>query len=205
MLNLHYAKGTIAAASALALNEVGASYSAVAVDFGAGEQRGAAYLALNPKGRVPALVTDHGIITETIAILEFIAATHPHANLVPNDPYEAAQMRSVMACIASTMHVNHAHKLRAARWADTQAAWEDMRAKVPHTMTECCAYLEVNVALGPFVMGDRLTLADPYLYVLTTWLAGDGVNIADFPKLAAFQRQMQDRPSALQAREDGIL
>ncbi|HEX3990747.1 MAG TPA: glutathione S-transferase N-terminal domain-containing protein, partial [Acetobacteraceae bacterium] len=94
MLRLYYAPGTCALATHIALEEAGASYEAVKVDFGAQAQRSPEYLALNPKGRVPALVTDNGILTETPALLCFVAQQFPAAELAPlSDPFVLAQIQ----------------------------------------------------------------------------------------------------------------
>ena len=74
MLKLYYAPGTCALASRIALEEAGAEFETVRIDFRNNEQRKPEYLAINPKGRVPALVTDHGVLTETPALLAYIAA-----------------------------------------------------------------------------------------------------------------------------------
>lgn len=205
MLKLYYASGTIAAAAAITLNEAEVDYSHRRIDFSKGEQRSPDFLAINPKGRVPALDTPNGILTETAAILEYVAATHPEAELVPNDPFLAAQMRSAMTYLASTAHVNHAHGARGSRWADQPASWEDMKQKVQVTMSDSAAYLEEHVMTGPFVLGERFSLADPYLFVLLTWLPGDGVDIGQYPNLAAFRAAMFDRPSVRMALSEGIL
>jgi glutathione S-transferase len=83
MLKLFYATGTCALASHIALQEAGADYETVRLDFRSNDQRKPEYLAINPKGRVPALVTDRGILTETPAILVFVAQTFPQARLAP--------------------------------------------------------------------------------------------------------------------------
>lgn len=200
-MQLFFATYSVATASAVALYEAGIEFEPVFVDFAKGEQKSDAFLAVNPKGRVPALKSDAGILTETGAILEYIADLAPNASLIPNDPWQAAQMRAAMYYFASTAHVNHAHKLRGARWADQESSFQDMRAKVPQTMTETCAYIEDNLLLGRFVMGDVLTLADPYLFTICTWLKGDGVDIAQFPKLTAFIETMRARPSVQAAQK----
>lgn len=195
-MQLYYAPGTISIAVAIMLEEVGLSYAPVRLDFKAGEQSKPAYLAVNPKGRVPTLVTDSGtLLTETGAILDYIAAITPEAHLVPEDPIMAAQMRSVMYFLASTMHVNHAHKMRGHRWADQQSSFDDMAAKVPQTMSDCAAYFAEHCLLGEFVMGERFSLADPYAFVVCNWLEGDGVALDDFPTIAAFLARVRDRPS----------
>ena len=81
MLKLFYAPGTCALASHIVLEEAGAEYEAVRVDFTTNEQRKPEYLAVNPKGRVPALVTERGVLTETPAILAFVAQRYPQARL----------------------------------------------------------------------------------------------------------------------------
>lgn len=194
MFELHYAKGTIAAASAIALQEANVPFSPIKVDFATGAQMTSDYHAINPKGRVPALVTPDGILTETGAILDYIAAISPKSGLVPTDPFKAAKMRAIMYYLASTMHVNHAHKLRGTRWADNASSHADMTAKVAQNMAECCDYIESQF-IGPFVLGANISLADIYLFVVAGWLSGDGVDVANYPKLADFRNLMHTRPS----------
>ncbi len=205
MLKLHCAPNTISVVVAMTLAETGLDWQPIMVDFKSAAQTKPDYLAINPKGRVPTLDTPDGLLTETGAILDYIGAIAPDANLIPADPFKAAKMREVMYYLASTMHPAHAHKMRGARWASEQSSIDDMRANVPRTVAECCAYLENNVTFGPFILGKRISLADPYLYMLTIWLAGDGVDIATFPKLAAFAVAMSARPSVATVRDMGLL
>jgi glutathione S-transferase len=202
MLTLHYAPKTISIAVAIALEEVGLAYDTVLVDFTTGAQAKAPYLDVNPKGRVPALVTGAGTLTETGAILELIAETS--GQLIPETPFAAARMREVMFYLAGTMHVNHAHKMRGRRWANQQSSFDDMTAKVAETMAASCAYLEDSLALDPFV-STNLSLADPYLFVVLNWVPGDGVDLAAYPKLAAFHAMMQARPSVQAVIAKGML
>ena len=85
MLKLYYAPGTCALASHIALAEAGAPYTTEKVDFKTNQQNSPEYLGINPKGRVPSLVTDRGILTETPAMLAFIAQSFPQAKLAPLD------------------------------------------------------------------------------------------------------------------------
>ncbi|KNX40136.1 Glutathione S-transferase GST-6.0 [Roseovarius tolerans] len=204
-MKLYYAKGTIAIATAIALHEAGLDFEPVRLDFRAGEQTGPEYQAINPKGRVPALVTDQGILTETGAILDYIADIAPAAGLRPSDAYEAAKMREAMCYIASTMHVNHAHKMRGHRWASEESSFADMKAKSVQTMTESAAHVENHVLQGPYVLGETFSLADPYLYVACNWLEGDGVTVADYPKIAAFIEAMRGRASVAQVIADNMI
>ncbi|WP_323784130.1 glutathione S-transferase family protein [Leisingera sp.] len=202
-MQLYYAPTTISVAVAIALEEAGMEYEAVKIDFAAKEQTGPAYTQINPKGRVPALAVEGGILTETGALLEYIADKAPEAGLRPQDPVLKARMREVMFYLASTMHVNHAHMRRGARWASKTSSYKDMQAKVPQTMTASCEYISQAGLRGPFVLGDRVSLADCYLYVICTWLAGDGVKVDNFPKIQNFMTAMEQRESirAVYAKE----
>ena len=193
------APGTCALATHIALHEAGAEFDLVKLDFAAGQQQSADYLRVNPKGRVPALATEHGVLTETPALLAFVAQRFPQAGLAPlDDPYAFARMQELTSYLASTAHVAHAHKRRGARWADDPAAHEAMRAKVPQTMTACAAYLE-SLIVGPWGGGERYSVADGYLYTIGSWLEGDGVDMAQFPKLSAYLARVGERPAVQRA------
>ncbi len=204
MMKFYFAPGTISVATAYLMEDAGVAYDPVQLDFKAGDQTGADYLTINPKGRVPALATERGVLTETGAILEYVASLVPDRGLVPDDAWDAAQMRSALHYLASTVHVNHAHKLRGSRWATQQSSFDDMRAKVPETMAASCHYIETNWPLAPYVLGESMSVADPYLFAVCTWLEGDKVEIADYPKLAAHYAMMRDRPAAAAIRAKGI-
>ena len=118
MLKLYYSPNTCALASLITLEEAGADYEISRVDFSREEQRGPEYLEINAKGRVPALATDDGIITETPAILTFIAQSFPNANLIPNDVAGFARVQEFNSYLCSTVHPAHAHRVRGHRWAD---------------------------------------------------------------------------------------
>ncbi len=200
MLRLHYAKGTISVAVAIALEEVGAEYEPVRIDFATGDQTKDDYRRLNPKGRVPALETPDGVLTETGGLLEHVAPS-----LVPSDPFAAAKMRELMCYLNGTMHPHHAHGVRGERWADEESSFADMKRKVPERMADCSAYLEEYLPSLPFPIGDLQVVSDAYLYVVLSWLPGDGVEIAHYPTLAKFQHRMNTRRSVQAVFEKGMM
>jgi glutathione S-transferase len=194
-MKLFCAVHTCALASHIALEESGADYTTVRIDFKSNDQRKPDYLAINPKGRVPALVTGRGVLTETPAILAYVAQSFPDARLAPlDDPLAFAQVQAFNSYLCSTVHVAHAHRRRGYRWADDPAAIAEMQRKVPQTVGECFSLIEREMLAGPWVMGDTYTICDPYLFTLAQWLEGDGVDIAQFPKLADHMQRMSERP-----------
>jgi len=200
MLKLYYAPGTCALATHIALEEAGAAYEAVRVDFGSQAQRSPEYLAINPKGRVPALVTERGTLTETPGLLLFVAQQFPAAELAPlADPFALAQVQEFNSYLCATVHVAHAHGRRGTRWADDAAAIESMKRKVPTSMTECAGLIEQKFLKGPWVMGEQYTICDPYLFTIGTWLEGDGVDTAKLPGILNHRRRMLARAAVQKA------
>jgi glutathione S-transferase len=196
MLKLFHAPDSCARAAHIALEEAGAAYEAVAMSLAEGDQRKPDYLAINPKGRVPALMTDHGVLTETPAILTYIAQLHPESVLaLPADPFRFAEIQSFNLYLCATLHVAHAHKLRGTRWADDPAAIADMRRKVPVSVGGCFDLIDSALFRGPWVMGETFTICDPYLFVFAEWMEGDGVDPARFPKVLDHRRRMAARPA----------
>lgn len=205
MIKLYYAPKTCALASHIALNDVGAEYEAVRLDFSIGDQKKPEFLAINPKGRVPALVTDQGVLTETPAILAYIAQCFPNAKIAPiNDPFEFAQVQAFNNYLCATVHVAHAHRMRGYRWADNPAAIEEMKRKVPQSVGYCFDLIEREMFKGPWVAGDDYTICDPYLFTLSRWLEGDGVDPAKFPKLLDHGQRMSQRSSVQNALADEL-
>jgi glutathione S-transferase len=200
MLTFYYAPGTCARAVHIALEDAGAVYERRRVSFATAEQRSPDYLKINPKGRVPALVTDRGPLTETPALLVYVAQTHPQAKLAPlDDPFAFAEMQSFAGYLASTVHVVHAHRPRGSRWADQASSLEDMRAKTPANMRECFGLIQRDLYRGPWAMGEAYTVIDPYLFTLAGWLGSHGVEIEEFPALAEHSRRMSARDSVRRA------
>lgn len=196
-MKLFYAPGSIAFASHLALVEAGAEFEVVRMDLVAGDQKAAEYLVVNPKARVPALVTDQGVLTETPAILAYVAQAFPAARLAPlDDPFAFAQVQAFNAYLATTLHVAHAHRKRHYRWTDDPAAQAALIAYVPQSVADCFALVEAEMLKGPWVMGEAYTICDPYLFTLSRWMEADGVDPARFPKVLAHRERMAERPAA---------
>jgi glutathione S-transferase len=203
MLTLFYSPGSCALASHIALEEADADYALRRVDFAAAEQTKPDYLAVNPKGRVPALLTPRGVVTETPAILAFIAQSFPAAGLAPiDDVFAFAQVQAFTAYLCSTVHVAHAHRTRGYRWTDDAAAIEALRKNVPETVGACFQLIEREMFRGPWVIGERYTIADPYLFTIARWLETDDVNVAAIPRVLDHRARMLERRAVRKALAD---
>jgi glutathione S-transferase len=206
MMKLYYSPGSCARASHIALCEAGAGFELQLVDFSTGEQQGSAYQNVNPKGRVPALETDRGILTETPAILAYIAQSYPTAGLAPlDDAYEFARLQAFNNYLCATVHVAHAHIRRGERWADDPGAIAEMQRKAPEVVAGCFRLIEDELFTGPWAMGAGYSIADPYLFTITQWLPIHRIDSSAYPRIHDHLERMLDRPAvqAAIAAEDG--
>jgi glutathione S-transferase len=202
MDTFYFAPGTCSLAVHIALEEAGAPFQAVRVDLAQGQQRTPDYLKLNPKGRVPMLLTAQGALTETPALLLYVAQSFPQAGLAPlSDPFALARLQAFNSYLCSTVHVAHAHGKRGSRWVDAQdsAAIEAMRRHVPASYGDCFELIERELLQGPWAMGEAYSIADAYLFTLAGWLESDGVDPARFPKVLAHRQRMAQRPAVQRA------
>lgn len=200
MLTLYYTPHTCALATHIALEDAGANFDAVRIDFASGQQRSPDYLKINPKGRVPALVTARGVLTETPAMLAYVAQTYPQAELAPlGDPFAFAEVQAFNSYLCSTVHIAHAHRMRGYRWATDDASFADMKRKVPEAVFAAFELIEQTYLRGPWVMGNDYTIADPYLFTLAQWLEADGVDPKRLPRILDHRIRMAARTTVKKA------
>ena len=201
MLTLWYSRKSCAYTPHILLYETGSEFEAKQLDFAKNEQTSSDFLRINPKGKVPALVTPDGVLTENPAILLYIAQMFPEKSFAPINPFELAKAQAFNMFIASTVHVAHAHKHRGYRWVDDVSAQSAMASKVPSNMADCASVIQEHYFNGPFVLGEHFSICDPYLALVTRWLGPDGVSLDDFPKLKKHDEMMKQRPSVKKVAE----
>ena len=180
MLIFYFAPGPSAMATHIALHEVGAEFEPRLLSFKAKEQQRPDYLALNPEGKVPALVIDGRVLTEVAATLYYLAKTYPAAGLWPAGGIEAeAQAVSWMSFIAATVHP--ARRAGEARWR------------------EVFHFCEQRLGGRDWAVGERYSLADIHLFRLF-WRFVDalGPDPAVYPGLMAHYDRMMARPAVKQ-------
>jgi glutathione S-transferase len=136
------------------------------------------------------LATNRGVLTETPAILAFIAQSFPRAGLAPlDDPFAFAEVQAFNSYLCSTVHVAHAHRMRGYRWADEPAAIAEMRRKSPQAVGECFDLIERRLLRGPWVMGNAYTICDLYLFTLAQWLEAHGADPVRVPKVMGHRQR----------------
>jgi len=199
-VKFYYAPGSISLAVHIMLEMSGLEYESVVIDFSQKQQRSESFLAINPLGRVPALETEQGVITEALAILNYIdgrvqSAAIDSKYIAEKSAFLTAQVDSFNAFMASTVHVSHAHLWRAERWVDNEPSKADMAHRVPQNLIDQFSLIEEHWLMGDWVQGSKLTSSDLYLFTISRWLKADGVEIEQFSKVHAhFLRMAQLKP-----------
>jgi glutathione S-transferase len=162
---------TTATVAHMVLMEAGADFEARFISLREGENRQPAFLALNPKGEVPVLVTPCGsAITETPVVCQFIAETHPHADLLPADQTARAQCLGWLAWCSYRQANTYALALMPGRGARDQAAQQGVREAALRRVGKALAHLDAALDDGrDFLMGGQPTLPDFYVALQTRW------------------------------------
>ena len=204
---LYYAVNTCALASHIALEEAGGDVDYVRLDLTKGENLTPEYLKKNPKGRVPALATDRGYLTESPAILAWVAQTWPQAKLAPlDDPWALAQVNSFNIFLSGTLHgIGYAGVFKSSRFADGDAAQAAVKAKALQSVKASRDLIESKLRDESWVHGAAYTTSDAYLAVLFGWLPHTGADLGTFPKIADLAKRVLLRPAAqraVQAQKD---
>ncbi len=163
MIRLYtYFRSSAAFRVRIALNLKGLAYEPVFVHLAKGEHRTSEYLALNPQGLVPALADDDRLLTQSLAILEYLEETHPEPPLLPKDAAARARVRSLALLVACEIHpLNNLRALTYLRKELGQSE-EQVNAWYRHWIADGLTKLEAELVRAPgrFCHGDRPTLAD---------------------------------------------
>lgn len=192
---LFYSPGACSLASHIALEEAGRPYRAVQTLLSKNEHQSPEFLAINPRGRVPALVVEGKVITENTAILTWIADTAPDAELLPAEPIARAQAIAQMAWFSNTPHIYQRARFRPHRFADREDSLEDVRAKAASTYWEYMQEIDALIGAQAWMMGDGYTVADPYALVFYGWGASNGMPMTDLRNYTRHKVQMLERPA----------
>jgi len=202
MMKLYYSPGACSQAVHIALHEAGLDHNSEAVDLRAKRtETGADYWAINPKGSVPALDFGNGeILTENAAILQYLAdLSGDPALLPPVGELRRYRVLEWLNFIATELHKGFGPLWNPNASVDAKQAARDLLAKK-------FDYAEQKLGAGPFLMGEQLTIADPYLFVMLGWTGLHGIDLDRWPGLVAFTERMRNRPAVdIVLRAEGLV
>ena len=198
-MDLYFSPLACSLASRIALYEAGAEARFIEVDPKSKRTPdGADYREIYPIGLVPLLRLDDGsLLRENAAILQYIAARYPHAELVPADAAERARLQQWLSFIGTELHKGLFIPLF------DQKAPEGTRPHVLKKQESRLKYLNNYLGGRDFLL-DRFTVADAYLYTVLNWTTATGVDLAPFPAIQQYHRRLQKRPSVAKAFQEEL-
>jgi glutathione S-transferase len=200
-MKLYYSPGACSQAPHILMHELGLSHDAERVDLRAKRlEDGSSYLDVNPKGAVPALALDNGeVLTENAVILQYLGdrASSPDAFPSPGH-FSRYRVLELVNFITTELHKRFGFLFN-------PRASEETRQLVTAELGSKLDYIDGQLGPGPFLMGEQLTLADPYLFVITGWTE-KFIGLDRWPNLKAFRERMLQRPAVRHVlRFEGLL
>jgi glutathione S-transferase len=195
MLTLYYAPGSLAFAPHMVLTELGLPHALERILTGEEQHRTAAYLKINPRGLLPALVLDDGeVIIETEAVLQYLAALRPEAGLVPSDPLLRARCHEWLSVIGTGLQPAYALIGRPDRFTPDAATHASLSAAARVRFMEILRFCESRVPEQGWLLGEY-SVVDPYFAVMVMWARHSRLPLEDLPRLNAWFGRVAARPS----------
>lgn len=194
-MKLYYATGTCALSPHIVALEAGLSLDLERVDIGRMPHvtaTGVDFSTINPNGYVPALALDDGsVLTEGVAIVEYLAGLAPEAGLLPPEgTAERHRQRSWLVFVATELHKTYSP------WLFHPEYGREAQDAARRRIAERLRFVDQHLGRGgPFLMGRGFTAADAYLFTVVGWSGFAGVDLSPFADLRAFMDRVGARPA----------
>ena len=187
-MKLYYSPGACSQASHIILNETNADYEAVKVDFATKTtEHGEDFTKINPNGYVPALQLDNGeVLTEGVAIMQYLADLSPELNLAPkNSTFARAKLQEKLNYLTSELH-----KGFAPLFGNNS---EQIKTQARENLSNKFNYIDSILAKTDYISGDRFSIADAYLFVISNWSKMTGVDLSKWSNVSDLVEKVYNR------------
>jgi glutathione S-transferase len=198
---LYYGPGTCSMVAHIALIEAGAPFVAQRIVLAEGQHLQPEFLAVNPKGLVPALQHEGQVLTELLAILSWLDLRYPQAQLLPNDPWQRGRAMEWLCWLSGTVHGTHfAGVFRPARFVAESEAQAAVKAHAKMQVSADMHTINTRLQGRDHALDSGYSMVDVYLLVLFRWGLRIGLSMrADYPAYAALVDRVRQRPAVQQA------
>jgi glutathione S-transferase len=192
MFTLYYARGACSQAPHIILHEAGFDHDSIRVDLKTKQtERGEDFLSINPKGAVPALRLANGeILTENAVVLQYLGDKAGGFMLPAVGNLRRYRMLEWLNFIASEIHKSFGPFFK--------PSGDDTKQFARNLVCSKFDYVEGRMGERPFLMGEHFALPDAYLFVMLGWTGSAGLELARWPRLQAYRRRLEQRPSVRQ-------
>jgi len=199
MLSLYYSPGACSLVPHIALEEAGADFKPLRIPIADGGHLTPEYLAINRHARLPALGADEGVITENIAVLNFLGDRFGSAGSVPRaDPYAAARCNELLGWFSSSVHIAFAQIWRGSRFTSDEALWKGLEAGGRKVLLQQFDEIE-TLCVDEWLVPDEFSAADSYLLTFLRWAKRVGFDIGRYPQWVALAGRVLERPAVSRA------
>ena len=196
-MKLYFSPGACSMSPHIMLEELGLKYEAIKVNLAS---KPADFVQLNPKGYVPVISTDDGVLTEGPAIVQYLADLKPEANLIPKagtwQRYKAMEMLNF---ISTELHKGFSPLFGAAQMVPNAEGQEQLKKAVTAKLEQRIGFLADVLKKNKFLLGDHFTACDAYAFTVLTWAQPKGIDLAKWPEILGFMERMKMRPSVQSA------
>lgn len=194
--------GTCALSVHVVLEWLGVSYDLEVMARRA--NRSERYRAINPSGQVPALLLDDGrVLTEAAAILVYLSDLHPEAELGNGtDLYSRYELAELLSFLTGEVHVAFKPYFQPARFLADESLFRALQDQAFVVLNPMLRRLDSKLEGVKFILNDRRSVADPYLYVLLRWVDNAPQGISPYPELARYRRALEQDGAVLRALKD---
>ena len=202
-LELYFSPGACSFVPHVGLEAAGAPFEPKLVKLHKGESRTPEYLAMNPNGQVPVLVVDGKVLTQIVAICEFIDSAFPDAGLLPREPWERSQALSQIAWMNSTPHPTATRFFFPERYAETEGGQAEVKRRAAEEFRGHLQRIEKIAPAAGYWLGERASFHDAYAFTLLRWGGFAGIDPRSLPGYLAYAERVLRAPpvAAAAARE----
>jgi glutathione S-transferase len=206
MIQLYFAPGACSFVPHVGLEVIkaatGEAFEPKLVKLHRGENRTPEYLAMNPNGQVPVLVVDGQVLTQIVAICDYLDRRFPQAGLLPTEPWARAQAMSQLAWMNNTAHPTFNQAFMPERYAESEEARKEVRRNAAERFRACLERVQGWVATAaPYWLGSRLSFHDAYAFTLLRWGGFAGIDPNSLPAYRAYVDRVMQAPPVAAALE----
>lgn len=199
---LYFSPGAVSMATHMALEEAGISYTLEPVLIKEGQQLSEQYRRVHPLGRLPALEVEPGVVlTETPALLAYVAGLSPALKLLPESGLARARADEWMSLLASAVHVTFISFFRPDRYTSDDAARAALKVDGKQRFSDMLRYVESRLPEQGFALGEHYSLVDTYLSVFFLWARRFELPTQELPRYARLFSTVLPRPAVRRALE----
>jgi glutathione S-transferase len=205
-VELYFAPGACSFVPHVALESVkaatGKEFTPKLIKLHKEEHKTVEYRAMNPDEQVPLMLVDGKALTQIVAICDWIDRTNPQARLLPTDSWARAQALSQLAWMNNTVHPTFTHIFMPQKFANNDAARENIKAVAVGKYREHLKRIEGwAAAAAPYLYGEHLSFHDAYAFTLLRWAGYAGIDPKGYPTLLGHVQKVMAAPPVAAALE----